>query len=860
MPLAAGDRLGPYEILARLGAGGMGEVWKARDTRLGREVAIKTSAEQFTDRFDREARAVAALNHPHICHLHDVGPNYLVMEYIDGRTLEGPLPLPKALDYAAQILDALDAAHSKGITHRDLKPANILVSRQGIKLLDFGLAKRSAPLQETDATQALTEHGQIVGTLNYISPEQLHAKEADARSDIFSFGLVFYEMLTGRRAFEGQSAASVIAAILEREPPSVGEVAPPAIDRVLRRCLAKDPDQRWQSARDLRAALELAGQQQAPVAVRSSRLRRVLGVALALAFASAAALWLLMLRRPPAEERMLQFQIEPPPGADFILGVGGGSAISPDGSMIAFVASAGIPKLWIRRLDSLTPRDLPGTEGALYPFWSPDSRSLGFFANSKLKRVDLAGGPVVSLADAPSNRGGTWNEEGTILFAPVVNGPLMRIPASGGAAVPLASLESARPYVNRRWPEFLPGSRLFLYLVQAGADITGAYLGSLDQPGERPRLVATPEGAHYVPPRGKYPGYLLWLRQGTPTVQVFDPARPQLSGEPVPLPGVGAVTTNGCTFPGLSVSNDGAILLHNGRDLFQMTWFSREGKVLGTADPSGQADEYSTVRIAPDGRHAAADITDPSAFFDIWTIDFARGVKTRVTTGGRGLTMIWSPDSSKVVHYSVNGTSLFMTSATGAGPDDVIYQSSRPLSADDWSRDGRYLVYEELSSENRYNLWLLPMASGDRKPVAYLRTSSNQTNGQVSRDGKWLAYTSDESGQQQVFVNSFPAAGEARWQVSNGGGNYPRWGRDGKELFYRALDGRLMAASVRATAQGLEFGTPAPLFRTIEPLGPHIYPYDVAPDNRRILALVPAGEHNAPLTVLMNWQSKLKPQ
>jgi len=457
MPLTAGDRLGPYEILARLGAGGMGEVWKARDTRLDREVAIKTSAEQFTDRFDREARAVAALNHPHICHLHDVGPNYLVMEYIEGRPLEGPLPLPKTLDYAAQILDALDAAHSKGITHRDLKPANILVSKQGIKLLDFGLAKRSTPLQDTDVTQALTEHGQIVGTLNYISPEQLQAKEADARSDIFSFGLVLYEMLTGRRAFEGQSAASVIAAILEREPPSVAEVAPPAIDRVLRRCLAKDPDQRWQSARDLRAALELAGQPQAPAAaVRSPHLRRVLALALAFALASAAALWLLLLRQQPAEERMMQFQIEPPPGAAFILGLGGGSAISPDGSAIAFVASAGIPKLWIRHLDSLTARDLSGTEGARYPFWSPDSRSLGFFANGKLKRVDISGGSVVTLADASVTRGGTGTKREpssspprssarSCAFPPPVAPPFPSHPLSRHVPTPTADGRNSSP-------------------------------------------------------------------------------------------------------------------------------------------------------------------------------------------------------------------------------------------------------------------------------------------------------------------------------------------------------------------------------------------------------------------------------
>ncbi len=860
MPLAAGDRLGPYEILARIGAGGMGEVWKARDTRLDREVAIKTSAEQFSDRFEREARAVAALNHSNICHLYDVGSDYLVMEYIEGTPLKGPLSLSKALDYAAQMLDALDSAHSKGITHRDLKPANILVTKSGIKLLDFGLAKQSAPLKDTDVTQALTQRGQIVGTLSYMSPEQVQGRDADARSDIFSFGLVFYEMLTGRRAFDGESAASVIAAILEREPPSVAEVAPAAIDRVLHRCLAKDPDQRWQSARDLKAALEVAGQSQpqAPAgAVRASRLPWAITAAAVIAAAVAG--WL-MWPRPTGEERMLQFQVEAPPAAEFVLGVGGGSAISPDGSMITFVATAGVPKLWIRHLDSATARDLPGTEGAQYPFWSPDSRSIGFFASGKLKRLDIAGGPVVSLADAPSNRGGTWNQEGTILFAPSVIGGLMRISASGGSAVPLTTPKPARQGVSRRWPEFLPGGRQFLYFAGLGdVQLTGVYLGSLDRPDERPRLVASPAGAHYVTPRGKIPGYLLWLRQATPTVQVFDPARGQLSGEAVPLPGAGAVAMLARNnYPGLSVSNDGTILFQSGRDLFQMTWLSREGKVLGNADPSGQADQYNAVRIAPDGRHAAAAVLDASGSYDIWTIDFARGVKTRMTTAGRGLMTIWSPDGSKLVYYPPSGTALFETSASGAGSEDAIHKSSSPVYADDWSPDGRYVIFEELTPESHLNLWLLPMGPGDRKPVPYLRTSSNQSNAQVSPDGKWLAYASDESGQYQVYVNSFPTAGDARGQVSNGGGNYARWRRDGKELFYRALDGRLMAASVRATAEGLEFGVPVALFRTVEPLGPHIYPYDVAPDNQRILALVPTSEHTAPLTVLLNWQSRLK--
>ena len=388
MGLTSGTKLGPYEIASMLGAGGMGEVYRARDTRLGRDVAIKVCAEHFGERFSREAHAIAALNHSHICHLYDVGPNYLVMEYLDGAPLKGPLPLQKALQYAMQILDALDAAHAKGIVHRDLKPGNVLLTKQGIKLLDFGLAKQSAPLEDADVTRSITRDGQIVGTLNYMSPEQLQGKEADARSDIFSFGVVLYEMLTGKLAFNGSSAASVIAAILEREAPSVTEVAPPAIDHVLSRCLTKDSDHRWQSARDLKLALELSAEPREPGPVkRGSPVAWT--IAAAAGIVGALSLWSVW-RQPQVEEPPLQFKIEPPPGAELLLGAGGGSTISPDGRAVIFLAtSGGSPKLWLRPLDSLEARELPGTEGAQFPFWSPDSRSIGFFANGKLQRLDL---------------------------------------------------------------------------------------------------------------------------------------------------------------------------------------------------------------------------------------------------------------------------------------------------------------------------------------------------------------------------------------------------------------------------------------------------------------------------------------
>jgi predicted Ser/Thr protein kinase len=462
MPLTVGSRLGPYEILAPIGAGGMGEVYKARDTRLDRTVAIKVSHENFSDRFEREARSIAALNHPNICHLYDVGPNYLVMELIDGAPLKGPLPPEKALDYARQILDALSAAHSKGITHRDLKPANILVTKTGIKLLDFGLAKQSGPVKETDVTQALTEQGAIVGTLNYMSPEQLQSKAADARSDIFSFGLVLYEMLMGKQAFEGTSAASVIAGILERPAPSIAGVVPASVDKILARCLEKDPEERWHSAHDLRCALEL------PVAANTApppaRARTAGWIAAGVFFLIAAGLGALRFLQPHPEARTLSAVILPPENTGLEMTNGLGlPALSPDGSKVVFGARTadGKAPLWVRPLDSAAAQPLAGTDGATFPFWSPDSRSIGFFADGKLKRIDASGGPVMTLADAPNARGGSWSRLGVILFAPSNASTIRRVSASGGPSSPAAEAGS-------RFPWFLPDGTHFLYHHQAG--------------------------------------------------------------------------------------------------------------------------------------------------------------------------------------------------------------------------------------------------------------------------------------------------------------------------------------------------------------------------------------------------------
>ena len=499
MPLTAGERLGPYEVLALIGAGGMGEVYRARDTRLDRVVAIKVSKEKFSDRFEREARAVAALNHPHICTLHDVGPNYLVMEYVEGAPLKGPLPLEKAVEYAGQILDALDAAHQKRIIHRDLKPANILVTKQGIKLLDFGLAKHAAPLKDVDVTRALTDQGQILGTLQYMSPEQLQGKEADACGDLFSFGCVLYEMLTGKRAFEGASPASVIAAILERQPAPLTE-APP-LDRIVRRALAKDPDQRFQSARDLKAVLNWALEQPPPAAAKPSH--RWWMASAAILVISALGGWAIAhFRQSPADQGAFRLHIVPPEGGQFVYGNNsGGIALSPDGRTAAYVASAnGKTALWVRPLDAPSARALAGTEGAYFPFWSPDNKSIGFFAAGKLQRVDLAGGAPLTICDVPggSGRGAAWTSDGRVVLGSIAAG-LFQVPASGGTPSPLTKIDASHGEASHRWPQLLPGGR-FLYWVRAGKpEDIGVYAASLANPGERVRLVNTDTAAFYAP-------------------------------------------------------------------------------------------------------------------------------------------------------------------------------------------------------------------------------------------------------------------------------------------------------------------------------------------------------------------------
>jgi eukaryotic-like serine/threonine-protein kinase len=859
MPLSNGTQLGPYKILAPIGAGGMGDVYKARDTRLDRTVAIKVSKDQFSERFEREARAVAALNHPNICTLHDVGPNYLVMEMVEGVPLKGPLPLEKAVEYAGQILDALGAAHRKGITHRDLKPANILVTKQGIKLLDFGLARQTGPLKESDATltDALTGKEQIVGTLQYMAPEQLQGKDADARSDLFSFGCVLYEMLTGKRAFAGESKASVIAAILEREPAPLGMTPP--LDRIVRRTLAKDPDQRFQTARDLKAALTWAlDQPPAPAPAKPGRLRWI-AAAILLICVFLGGWGVARFHQPPAEARPYRLEINPPEGSRFIFGSGvGGLALSPDGRTAAFVASgSGMSGLWIRPLDGAAARPIAGTEGAAYPFWSPDGKSVAFFSAGKLQRIDLAGGAPLAICDVASSRGGAWNSDGRILYGGGADS-LFQVPASGGTPSRLTTLEAARGEGYHRWPHALPGGR-FLFSVRSDKpENTGIYAASFAKPGERKRLLTTDTNALYAP-GGDGKSYLLWLRGGTLVAQQLDTGTLTLVGEPHavadPVASIGVLGVMN-----VAASAGGLLLYSASNTLSQFTWLDRTGKPLGVV---GEPGEYSIFRVSPDGRRVAASLDRPGST-DLWLLDMERGVSGRFTYN-RGLTTypIWSPDGRTILYSTGIPRNLFHKESSGAGNEQRLSQSPRNQIATDWSRDGRWVLYSEVTPGSQRDLWVLPVTA-DGKPAPnstprpYLRTPSNEWWGRFSTEAppRWVAYQSDDTGRWEVYIQAFPEPRGAT-QISTGGGQYPQWGAGARELFYVSLDNKLMAVSLKMGADTVGPSTPRELF-ALPAVDAGWNPYDTAPDGQRFLVRATPGQAAQPLTVIVNWPALLK--
>ncbi len=883
MALAAGSKLGPYEILSAIGAGGMGEVYRARDTRLERTVAVKvlpehlTSNEDLRQRFEREAKTISQLSHPHICALYDVGRegdrDFLVMEYLEGETLsarldKGALPAEQLLRYGIEIADALDKAHRQGIVHRDLKPGNVMLTKSGVKLLDFGLAKfqvaargnlisgASVLATQAQPSQPLTERGTVLGTFQYMAPEQLEGGEADSRSDIFAFGAVLYEMATGKKAFTGKSQASLAGAILRDDPTSVTEIAPmvpPAVNRIVKTCLAKDPEDRFQTAHDVKLQLQwiAEGGSQAgvpmPVAARRKSRERLAWAVAAAALIAAAALGFGFARRAPAKPRMARFEIGTPEG---IIGIDA-PRISPDGRYLAFNATdtEGKTRIWIRALNALTAQPLTGTEGTGRPFWSPDSRFLGFMAEGKLKKIEVTGGPAQKICDAPTGADGSWSSTGMILYDGTGADPIFKVSVAGGTPTIAAKPEASRKETQVGWPEFLPDGRRFLYMVYGQKPEDSAYrVGSLDSPDSKP-VAPAQTLVTYAPP-----GYLLFVRDRTLVAQPFDAKAVKTRGEPVPLAEhVGTDSVGLATF---SVSRDGTLAYRTGDSGARMLWVDRSGKELETI---GERGEYSSPRLSRAGDRLAFSLNDPrSGKADIWIRDLVRGVNSRFTFGsGANIYPVWSPDGGTIVFRSdrEGNYNLYEKPASGQGEEKVLLKDDVSKMATDWSSDGRYIAYGRQGKETGWDCWALP-TFGDRKPILIAGGPFLELFPAFSPDVRFVAYQSNESGRPEIYVQSFPVA-SGKWQVSSSGGTDPSWRADGKRLYYRSADQKLMAVDIQA-GESFKAGIPQSLFAaTVQP-GIARNKYVPSSDGERFLLVAPLGrEALNPTTVVLNWSADL---
>ena len=875
--------------MSPLGAGGMGEVYRAMDTRLERNVAIKILPKEMSadpirkQRFEREAKTISSLNHPNICTLHDIGSqhgvDYLVMECVEGETLakrleKGPLPLEQVLKYGAQIADALDKAHRAGIVHRDLKPCNIMLTASGAKLLDFGLAKPTAlvtgmTLTAAAPTTPVTQEGTIVGTFQYMSPEQVEGKEVDGRSDIFSLGAVLYEMLTGKKAFEGKSQLSVATAILEKEPAPISSIkpmTPPGLDHAISRCLAKDRDERWQTARDLFLELTWAGESTAETARAAPMPRKGHGWGLWLAATVVAGSALFVAGyswRPEPPAQLIRVSLPPPPDGAYtsISSLSGWLAISPNGRLVVFAAQAkgSGPQLWVRVLDALVSRPLDGTQDGFAPFWSPDSQWIAFFSGGKLKKVEASGGPVETLCDAPLGRGGTWNREGLIVFSPSLTQPLYEVPATGGTARPLTQMDASRQEVTHRWPTFLPDGKHYIFFVRAAnTEATGIYGGVLGSDQHTLIMASTLNGVYAEP------GYLVFMRGDALMAQPFDLKRMQVTGTAVQLAtGISVVPSiNSGSF---SVSQTGMLVYSSeaaviGRELY---WYDRQGKQLAKV---GSREYASYPELSPDGKRLAIRLfTQPGGSFEVWVYDLARGVHARESfTALTAVAPIWSPDGLHLAYShsapQVSGDHMFVLNVGGTGKEELLEQPFLEALANypsSWSSDGNFLLFDRQDKSGKISVWALPM-KGSHKPYPFLETQFNVQMGKFSPDGRWVAYVSNDSGKDEIYLSSFPGPG-ARVQVSAGGGTQPRWRKDGRELFYLSPQGKMMAAEVAAGAQDFRVGTVRELF-TLSGLGAMPgYLYDVTSDGQKFLVIQDlVHTSTAPLTLVVNWDAELK--
>jgi Tol biopolymer transport system component len=886
MALAAGTKLGPYEILSAIGAGGMGEVYQAHDTKLGRDVAIKVLPEAFAHdaerlaRFQREAKMLAQLNHTNIATIYGLeqsgGTSYLVMELVSGETLadlikrDGAVPIEEALAIAKQIAEALEAAHEKGIIHRDLKPANVKVTPEGkVKVLDFGLAKAFAGDTTTEdignsptLSRAATMQGVILGTAAYMSPEQARGKSVDERTDIWAFGCVLFELLTGKAAFHGEDVTDILAAVVRAEPDwsSLPATTPPAIRNLLRRCLQKDAKKRLRDAGDARIEIEEAISGAAiveTVAPASAEQRGPFGwiAATAVLLLALGGLAFVHFREASPVIQTLRYRISLPDNAEFY-----NFQISPDGRYLAYRRRTGNNHLFVRAMDSLEEREIPGTEGATDPFWSPDSTHIAFFAQGKLKQVALSGGPATNIADAPDARGGTWGADGTIVFAPTVNGGLSRVtPSTGGPSMPLRLPVADRD--SLRFPAFLPDSGHFLYVYdhQGGPkpEDAGLYVGSLDGTPSA-RILSDRSTARFVQsPGSRTNGHLLFRRDTTLMAQPFDAAALKATGEAFPLadpvPDMGKIPDAAFT-----VSTNGILIYLSGGGATQerqIAWLDRGGKLSKSLLKQKGIDSFT---LSPNGSQVVYSTGSQTARGGLWLYDIGHGTTQRFTFEPFDAHWpLWSPDGAAVVFSSFPVFELYRKATQTSAREESLGIQGTNTRATSWAGDGKLLAYSETGDATKDDIWLLPL-DGDRKPKLFKQTPFNETDGEISPDGRWMLYNSDASGQYEIYIEPMPSGGAQR-QISVGGGQSPAWRSDGRELYFVSAN-KLMAVDIKP-GPDLTFATPHELFSgsnlIINPRGRAVYP---SADGSQFLALLPAGDTPAstPITVVTNWQAGLK--
>lgn len=853
MRLTSGAQLGPYEILEPVGAGGMGEVYKARDTRLGRTVAVKVSGGEFSERFEREARSIAALNHPNICQLYDVGPDYLVMEYIDGRPLKGPMPAGEAVKLALQILDALEAAHRIGIIHRDLKPANILATKSGVKVLDFGLAKRqekpsAAGEQSTggargSSTLPLTAPFTVIGTPQYMSPEQIEGREVDQRSDIFAFGCVLYEMLTGCKAFNGRNDSAIVAAVLATEPRPISEirkgVATPALERVVQTCLAKDLDERWQSVREVRHALEWAAAEKPPRRTE----KPTLAWAAAGILAAAVPLAWFLHPKPPAPP-LMKFSIPAPEGTTFEVSSQNRYAISPDGKTLAFVAlSGGKRGLFIRPLDKERPQPLAGTEDAIGPFWSPNSRWLCFFADGKLMKTDVndPSSTPQRICDVVGATHGDWDGENILIEGP--KGQILKVSADGGTPSPVLPLDASLSEQVQREPQFLPDGSHFLF--RSYGKTTTVSFASLD--GKRHRLMDDPYSPGFYSRTGDGRNFLLFVlgsQDSQLMAQPFDPKDGKLQGE---AQRVARDVSIGSSF---SASDNGVLVFRHAMNTAQLTWFDRAGGFREVAKPG----QLSAPRLSPDQKTVALYRYDRGKP-DIEFCDVKESIERRFTHDDKNVYPVWSPDGTSIIYASVrtNESVIVEQPLNRIGESTVLLRSQSFYAPQSCSRDGRWVVLRDSAAQT---LYLLPRASREAKEtdlVRFQEAAVGHRDGSVSPDGHWMLYSSTQGGLREVFVQTMPGVTpEAKSQISENGGGQPVWSADGQQIFYVSADSRIM--SVRFQPKDSLVKPPQPLFQTRLDYDALMRGYDVTADGARFIVANPLPEVlKVPITVILNW-------